>query len=70
MTLVKSPANMAFVIGRVYSEGTPSDLVRAKVVGYTDNIGSPENLEFSQRRANTVMAQLIRKGVSVSFTEE
>jgi hypothetical protein len=28
MTLVKSPTNMAFIIGRVYSEGTPSDLVQ------------------------------------------
>jgi hypothetical protein len=28
MTLVKSPTSMAFVIGRVYSDGTPSDLAR------------------------------------------
>jgi hypothetical protein len=28
MTLVKSPTNMAFIIGRVYSDGTPSDLAQ------------------------------------------
>jgi hypothetical protein len=28
MTLVKSPTNMAFIIGRVYSDGTPSDLAK------------------------------------------
>jgi hypothetical protein len=28
MTLVKSPTNTAFIIGRVYSDGTPSDLAQ------------------------------------------
>ena len=28
MTLVKSPANMAVIIGRVYSDGTPSDMAQ------------------------------------------
>lgn len=39
--------------------------VRVKVGGYTDNTGSAEqNLQLSQRRANTVMAELVRKGIS------
>lgn len=39
--------------------------VRVKVGGYTDNIGSAEqNLQLSQRRANTVMSELVRKGIS------
>jgi OOP family OmpA-OmpF porin len=39
--------------------------VRVKVVGYTDNVGGTEqNLRFSQTRANSVVAELVRKGVS------
>jgi outer membrane protein OmpA-like peptidoglycan-associated protein len=52
-------------LNNVAADLTAHPNVRAKVGGYTDNIGSPEqNLELSQRRANTVMAELIRKGVS------
>jgi len=39
--------------------------VHIKVGGYTDNIGSTaRNLQLSQRRANTVMAELVGKGIS------
>ena len=39
--------------------------VRLKVGGYTDNVGSAErNLQLSQARANSVVAELVRKGVS------
>ena len=39
--------------------------VRMKVVGYTDNVGSADqNLQLSRDRANTVVAELIRRGIS------
>lgn len=39
--------------------------VRAKVGGYTDNVGGAErNLQLSQKRANSVVAELVRKGIS------
>jgi outer membrane protein OmpA-like peptidoglycan-associated protein len=39
--------------------------VRAKVAGYTDNVGGAgRNLELSQKRANSVTAELVRKGIS------
>ena len=39
--------------------------VRVKVGGYTDNVGGTEhNLQLSQARANSVVAELVRKGVS------
>jgi outer membrane protein OmpA-like peptidoglycan-associated protein len=39
--------------------------VRAKVAGYTDDVGSAErNLELSRKRANSVMAELVHKGIS------
>jgi OmpA-OmpF porin, OOP family len=39
--------------------------VRLKVGGYTDNVGSADrNLRLSQKRANSVMAELVRKGIS------
>jgi OOP family OmpA-OmpF porin len=39
--------------------------VRLKVGGYTDNVGSADrNLQLSQKRANSVMAELVRKGIS------
>jgi outer membrane protein OmpA-like peptidoglycan-associated protein len=38
---------------------------RAKVGGYTDNVGEAErNLELSQRRANTIEAELVHRGIS------
>jgi outer membrane protein OmpA-like peptidoglycan-associated protein len=39
--------------------------VRMTVVGYTDNVGSPEqNRQLSQARANAVVVELVRKGTS------
>jgi K(+)-stimulated pyrophosphate-energized sodium pump len=39
--------------------------IRVKVGGYTDNVGSAErNLQLSQARANSVVAELVRKGIS------
>ena len=39
--------------------------VRMKVGGFTDNVGSADrNLQLSRDRANTVVAELVRKGVS------
>jgi OmpA-OmpF porin, OOP family len=39
--------------------------VRVKVGGYTDNVGGTEhNLQLSQTRAKSVVAELVRKGVS------
>jgi outer membrane protein OmpA-like peptidoglycan-associated protein len=39
--------------------------VRVKVGGYTDNVGGIEhNLQLSQTRAKSVVAELVRKGVS------
>jgi OmpA-OmpF porin, OOP family len=39
--------------------------VHVKVGGYTDNVGGAErNLELSQKRANSVMAELVNKGIS------
>jgi len=39
--------------------------VRMTVVGYTDNVGSADqNLQLSRDRANTVVAELIRRGIS------
>jgi outer membrane protein OmpA-like peptidoglycan-associated protein len=39
--------------------------VHVKVGGYTDNVGGAEqNLQLSQTRANSVVAELVRKGVS------
>jgi outer membrane protein OmpA-like peptidoglycan-associated protein len=39
--------------------------VRVKVEGYTDNVGGTEhNLRLSQSQANSVVAELVRKGVS------
>jgi outer membrane protein OmpA-like peptidoglycan-associated protein len=38
---------------------------RMTVTGHTDSVGNPErNLQLSQKRANEVMAQLVRKGIS------
>jgi len=38
--------------------------IHLEIAGYTDNMGSAEsNLELSRRRANTVVAQLVSKGV-------
>jgi OmpA-OmpF porin, OOP family len=38
--------------------------VRINVAGYTDNVGSPDkNLQLSQKRANTVVAELVQRGV-------
>jgi outer membrane protein OmpA-like peptidoglycan-associated protein len=38
---------------------------RAKVGGYTDNVGSAAgNLQLSQKRANSVVDELVRKGIS------
>ena len=40
--------------------------VRIKIGGYTDNIGGADrNLQLSRDRANTVMAELARRGVSL-----
>jgi len=39
--------------------------VHIKIGGYTDNVGDAEqNLQLSQQRANAVMRELVRKGVS------
>jgi OOP family OmpA-OmpF porin len=39
--------------------------VRAKVAGYTDNVGGADrNLRLSLNRANSVVAELVRKGIS------
>ena len=39
--------------------------VRLTVAGYTDNTGgAKQNLRLSQRRANSVVAQLVRQGIS------
>lgn len=39
--------------------------VHVKVGGYTDNVGGAEqNLQLSQARANTVVGELVRKGIS------
>jgi outer membrane protein OmpA-like peptidoglycan-associated protein len=39
--------------------------VRVKIGGYTDNVGGTEqNLRLSQSQANSVVAELVRKGVS------
>ena len=39
--------------------------VRVKVEGYTDNVeGTEQNLRLSQSQANSVVAELVRKGVS------
>jgi outer membrane protein OmpA-like peptidoglycan-associated protein len=39
--------------------------VRVNVGGYTDNVGSAErNRQLSQERANSVMAELVNKGIS------
>lgn len=39
--------------------------VRMKVGGFTDNVGSADrNLELSRDRANTVVSELVRRGVS------
>ena len=39
--------------------------VRVKIGGYTDNVGGTEkNLQLSKARANSVVAELVRKGVS------
>ncbi|HWB85947.1 MAG TPA: OmpA family protein [Bryobacteraceae bacterium] len=39
--------------------------VNLRVAGHTDNVGNPErNLELSQRRADTVVAELTAKGIS------
>jgi len=39
--------------------------VHLKVVGYTVNVGSADqNLELSQKRANSIMAELVSKSVS------
>jgi OOP family OmpA-OmpF porin len=36
-----------------------------KVSGFTDNVGAADmNLELSQKRADTVMATLVRKGIA------
>jgi outer membrane protein OmpA-like peptidoglycan-associated protein len=36
-----------------------------KVTGHTDSVGNPEqNLQLSQRRANMVVSELERKGIS------
>jgi outer membrane protein OmpA-like peptidoglycan-associated protein len=39
--------------------------IRLDIAGYTDNVGSADsNLRLSKNRANTVVAQLVSKGVS------
>ena len=39
--------------------------IHAKVSGYTDNVGSADkNIELSRQRAEGVMAELVRKGIS------
>jgi OmpA-OmpF porin, OOP family len=39
--------------------------IHLTISGYTDNVGrADQNLKLSQKRANMVMAQLVRKGVS------
>ena len=39
--------------------------VRMKVGGYTDNVGGADrNLQLSRGRANTVVAELVRRGIS------
>jgi outer membrane protein OmpA-like peptidoglycan-associated protein len=39
--------------------------VRMKVGGYTDNVGGADrNLQLSRDRANTVVAELVRRGIS------
>ena len=41
--------------------------IRLDIAGYTDNVGSPDsNLRLSKNRANTVVAQLVSKGVSAT----
>jgi OOP family OmpA-OmpF porin len=38
--------------------------VHVKVTGYTDNAGSPDqNLQLSQKRADNIVAQLVRRGI-------
>jgi outer membrane protein OmpA-like peptidoglycan-associated protein len=39
--------------------------VRMKIAGYTDNVGSADrNLQLSRDRANAVVAELVRRGIS------
>jgi outer membrane protein OmpA-like peptidoglycan-associated protein len=39
--------------------------VHVKISGYTDSVGSPEkNLQLSQKRADAVVAGLVRRGIS------
>lgn len=45
-------------------------IVRVKVVGHTDNVGSDQfNLKLGQKRADAVAAYLVKKGVDASVIE-
>jgi outer membrane protein OmpA-like peptidoglycan-associated protein len=55
----------ASVIEEIYNEITGSDGSKAKLIGYTDNVGNPSaNQALSGRRASSVMQRLIQRGLT------
>jgi OmpA-OmpF porin, OOP family len=52
-------------LDRLAAQLVASPDVHMKVSGFTDNVGAADmNLELSQKRADTVMATLVRKGIA------
>lgn len=57
------------VVNNVAEQLKSTGAKEAKVVGFTDRLGSDSyNLELSQRRADRVKKQLIEKGVNINIT--
>ncbi len=66
----KISASSITVLNDIYSSAVTAEGLKIGVYGHTDNVGNPEsNRALSQRRAESVKAWLVRKGIPTNRIE-